>query len=290
MQVVETREEARAWAEEVRRSGQRGALVPTMGSLHVGHTSLLEIAARAADRVALSIFVNPLQFGPDEDFRRYPRDLDADLELARGAGVDLVFAPSVSEVYPAGEPWIEVVPARGEDVLCGRSRPGHFRGVLTVVAKLFGIFRPDASVFGEKDFQQLVLIRRMVSDLDMGVEIIPGPIVRDADGLALSSRNRYLSRDERRRARALPAAIQECQRLFAAGEQDARAYREALRRAAANDLIVEYAEVVDADTLTSVERVHAGAVCAIAAHVGSTRLIDNVVLGSSGRHGEWGSR
>jgi pantoate--beta-alanine ligase len=251
-----------------------------MGYLHAGHLSLIEIAGRNAERVAVSIFVNPLQFGPTEDLARYPRDLDRDLELARGAGADLVFAPSVEEMYPDGEPWVAVVPERGADVLDGASRPGHFRGVLTVVAKLFGIFQPDAAVFGQKDYQQLTLIRRMVADLELPVEVLAGPIVRESDGLAMSSRNVYLSPDERRRALALHGALEECRLLFASGEAGADAYRRVLRAVDGAGVEVDYGEVVDPHTLEPVERVTEGAVCAIAARVGRTRLIDNAVLGS----------
>jgi pantoate--beta-alanine ligase len=251
-----------------------------MGYLHAGHLSLIEIAGRNAERVAVSIFVNPLQFGPAEDLARYPRDLDRDLELARGAGADLVFAPSVEEMYPDGEPWVAVVPERGAEVLDGASRPGHFRGVLTVVAKLFGIFQPGAAVFGQKDYQQLTLVRRMVADLDLPVEIVAGPIVREPDGLAMSSRNVYLSPDERRRALALHGALEECRLLFASGEAGADASRRALRAVDGAGVEVDYGEVVDPHTLEPVDRVAAGAVCAIAARVGRTRLIDNEVLGS----------
>ncbi len=280
MRLVRSRAEVREWAAAARRAGERTALVPTMGYLHAGHLSLIEIAGRNAERVAVSIFVNPLQFGPSEDLARYPRDLDRDLELARGAGADLVFAPSVEEMYPDGEPWVAVVPERGADVLDGASRPGHFRGVLTVVARLFGIFQPDVAVFGQKDYQQLTLVRRMVADLEMPVEIVAGPIVREADGLAMSSRNVYLDPDERRRALALHGALEECRLLFASGEGGADAYRRVLRAVEGAGVEVDYGEVVDPHTLEPVERVTEGAVCAIAARVGRTRLIDNAVLGS----------
>lgn len=279
MQLIEGRQEVRERLAEHRRRGERIALVPTMGYLHDGHASLLRIARNHADRVVLSIFVNPLQFGPGEDFDRYPRDLDRDLRIATEAGADLVFGPAASEMYPGGEPWVAVVPTRGADLLCGRSRPGHFRGVLTVVAKLFGIVQPDVAVFGRKDFQQLVLIRRMVADLDMPIDIVGAPIVREADGLAMSSRNRYLSPEERSRALALSAALVECERLFAAGEDDPAEYRQTMMDAAGQGVDVEYAEVVDGATIERPERVVSGAVCAIAARVGATRLIDNAVLG-----------
>ncbi len=281
MIVARTRGEVREWTVANRARGLPTALVPTMGSLHPGHLSLVEIAAGVAPgAVGLSIFVNPLQFGPTEDFAAYPRDLDRDLALAEAAGVSLVFAPSVEEMYPSGEPWIAVVPEKGADLLCGASRPGHFRGVLTVVAKLFGVFSPDHAVFGRKDYQQLTLIRRMVSDLDMPVDIIAGPIVREADGLAMSSRNRYLSTEERREALSLVRSLAACEALFRAGERDAGVLRQRLADSDGPGAEVEYGEVVHPDTLEPVDRVEAGTVCAIAARVGRTRLIDNIVLGT----------
>jgi pantoate--beta-alanine ligase len=279
VRVARTRKEVREWVAAERASGVDVALVPTMGSLHAGHMSLVELARAGGASVALSIFVNPMQFGPNEDFERYPRDLERDVALASSAGVDLVFAPPVEEVYSGGEPWVAVVPERGADRLCGRTRPGHFRGVLTVVAKLFGIVRPDSAVFGQKDYQQLALIRRMTLDLDLGVRIVPAPIVREPDGLAMSSRNRYLTSEERARATVLHEALTECREIFEGGERDAAAYRRVLHRPRVEGVSIEYAEVVDPLTLESVESVDSGAVCAIAALVGSTRLIDNMILG-----------
>lgn len=280
MLVTRTRSEVREWTAARREAGARVALVPTMGALHEGHLSLVRLAAATGASVALSIFVNPLQFGPGEDLDRYPRDLDRDLDLARAEGVDLVFAPSVREMYPAGEPAVRVTPVRGQDVLCGRSRPGHFEGVLTVVARLFGLFKPDLAAFGRKDYQQLALIRRMVVDLEMGIEILEGPTVREPDGLAMSSRNRYLSADERQSATALVRALAECERLFVAGETDAEVFRARMNAIGDRAVPVEYAEVVDPVTLERVDHVGLGSVCAIAAHVGATRLIDNHVVGS----------
>jgi pantoate--beta-alanine ligase len=280
VRVVERRAQVREWSREARETGKRTALVPTMGYLHAGHLSLIEIARRNAERVAVSIFVNPLQFGPAEDLDRYPRDLERDLRLAREAGADLVFTPPTDEMYPRGEPWVVVVPERGADRLDGASRPGHFRGVLTVVAKLLGIFQPDVAVFGQKDLQQLALIRRMVADLDIPVEIVAGPIVREADGLAMSSRNVYLSPEERGRALALSRAIAECRALLASGEHAPAQYLRALRSAGGAGVELEYGEVVDPETLEPVDRVVAGVACAIAARVGNTRLIDNAVLGT----------
>lgn len=278
MLLTETRSDARSWTKDQR--GARIALVPTMGALHQGHLSLVERARASADRVALSIFVNPLQFGPSEDLQRYPRDLDRDMALAEAAGVDMIFAPSAAEMYPDGEPWIAVVPERGADRLDGANRPGHFRGVLTVVAKLFGIIRPDSAIFGQKDLQQLTLIRRMAADLNFAIEIIAAPTVRDDDGLALSSRNQYLSGEERERALALPAALGECERLFRSGESEPAVYIEAMRERIGAAGLVEYAEVVDPETLESVVQVGSGAVCAVAARIGKTRLIDNAALGT----------
>jgi pantoate--beta-alanine ligase len=228
----------------------------------------------------MSVFVNPLQFGPAEDLDRYPRDLERDLALAEGRGVDLVFAPSAAEMYPGGEPRVSVVADPSlENRLCGAARPGHFRGVLTVVAKLFGVFTPDVAVFGQKDLQQALLIRRMVADLDMPLEVDVAPIVREPDGLAMSSRNVYLSAEERARALALPRAVEAARSLFASGETDGSALRDAAWRAlAAPGVEVEYAEVVDPATLAPVERAFPGAVCAVAARVGKTRLIDNGIL------------
>jgi len=281
MLVVHRRSEIRDWSGRARRAGERIGLVPTMGALHAGHTSLVPVAREGgAERVVMSIFVNPLQFGPREDFDRYPRDLDRDLEVASAAEVDVVFAPTREEMYPSGEPIVRVVPTAGADRLCGRSRPGHFEGVLTVVAKLFGITLPDVAVFGQKDYQQLVLIRRMVTDLDFPVDVLAGPIVREADGLAMSSRNRYLSPSERSHALALSAALRECQEMFERGERDVAAYVRRLHEAGGPGVSVEYGEVVDPQTLQPALQVEAGTVCAIAAHVGATRLIDNHILGT----------
>ena len=280
MRVVTTRAAVREAVGAARRDGKRIGLVPTMGYLHEGHLTLIDRARRVADCVAVSIFVNPLQFGPAEDLDRYPRDLERDLRLAEERGADLVFAPDAAEMYPGGEPLVSVVPdARLAERLCGLTRPGHFRGVLTVVAKLFGIFTPDVAVFGQKDLQQAVLIRRMAADLDMQVEVDLAPIVREPDGVAMSSRNVYLSREDRERARSLSRGLNECRALFAAGERDAGRLRAALRNALSlPGVVVDYAEVVDPAMLAPVDEAFPGAVCAVAARVGSTRLIDNLIL------------
>jgi pantoate--beta-alanine ligase len=279
MRVVDSKADNRAAVREVRSTRRRVALVPTMGFLHDGHLSLIDRARELADWVGVSVFVNPLQFGPAEDLERYPRDLERDAALAAERGADLLFAPSASEMYPDPEPWITVSPVGGANRLCGASRPDHFRGVLTIVAKLFGIFAPDVAIFGQKDFQQVALIRRMVEDLDFPVHIDVVSTVREADGLALSSRNVYLSPVERERALVLFRGLQRCRALFAAGETDGEVLRAALRTEVSVDgVALEYADVVDPRSLEPLARASEGAVCAVAARVGATRLIDNALL------------
>lgn len=277
--VARTVAEVREAVREARAAGKTVALVPTMGYLHEGHLSLLDEARARADVVMMSIFVNPLQFGPAEDLDRYPRDLDRDLALAATRGTELVFAPNAAEMYPHGEPAVQVVPGRLAERLCGASRPGHFRGVLTVVAKLFGIFQPDVAVFGQKDLQQATLIRRMVDDLDLPVRVEVAPIVREPDGLAMSSRNVYLSASERESALALSRGLRRARALWDAGEEDAATLRATLwSEMAVPGVEPEYAEVVDPRTLEGVERAVSGTVMAVAARVGRTRLIDNAIL------------
>jgi pantoate--beta-alanine ligase len=280
VKLVRTRAEVRAWVAAQRAQGKRVGLVPTMGYLHAGHLSLVDRARERADVVAMSIFVNPLQFGPTEDLDRYPRNLAGDLALAGGRGTELVFAPPVAEMYPHGEPRVSVV--ADDEIgrrLDGGSRPGHFRGVLTVVAKLFGIFTPHVAVFGQKDWQQATLIRRMAADLDMPVQVDVAPIVREADGLAMSSRNVYLSGDERASALALSRSLWKAQKLYAGGQRDAAALRAALWEGlGAPGVEPEYAEVADPDTLAPVREAARGTLLAVAARVGRTRLIDNALL------------
>lgn len=270
----------RAAVAEARRGGARVALVPTMGYLHQGHLSLVDEARRRSDFVVMSIFVNPLQFGAGEDLDRYPRDLERDAALAGGRGVDLLFVPTVDEMYPTGEPVVRVVPGRLAARLDGAARPGHFEGVLTVVAKLLNIVQPDVAIFGQKDFQQAVLVRRMVADLDLPVEIVVAPIVREADGLALSSRNVYLSPEERVAARALSRALGAADAAARAGERDAERLLAAMRGVLDAEPAVraQYVELVDPATLEPVTTAVPGTVAAIAAFVGATRLIDNLVL------------
>jgi pantoate--beta-alanine ligase len=251
-----------------------------MGYLHNGHLSLVDLAREQSDFLAVSIFVNPLQFGPGEDLDRYPRDLDRDLSLLEKRGVDLVFSPSTEEMYPQGEPQVVVDPGPMAQRLCGRYRPGHFRGVLTVVARLLGLFGPQVAVFGRKDYQQAVLVRRMVQDLEMGVDVVLGPIVREEDGLALSSRNVFLSADQRAQAVGLWRCLQAVQRAFGGGNRSGADLRAVLASVIAEYPLLElqYGEIVEPDSLEPLERAVPGAVVAVAAHCGGTRLIDNHVL------------
>ncbi len=278
--IVLTRvRDAWAWADDARSRGLRIALVPTMGALHEGHVSLVRLACARADRVVVSIFVNPTQFGPHEDFARYPRDLEADLARLRGSGADCVFAPAVAEIYPEGDA-TRVEVERLTEPLCGRMRPGHFRGVTTVVARLLCATKPHLAVFGEKDFQQLAVVRRMARDLRFDVEIVSAPIVREPDGLAMSSRNVYLRPEERRQATSLNAALLEARRLYRAGERDARRLAHAARARIEKEPLaeIEYVELRDAETLEEIARATRPALLALAVRFGATRLIDNTVL------------
>lgn len=280
MIVVRTRSELSSALGSLRARSATVGLVPTMGFLHEGHLSLVDLVGAKADAVAASIFVNPLQFGPSEDLATYPRNEERDLDLLASRGAALVFAPSTEEVYPDGEPVVTVSPGPLGRRLCGAFRPGHFRGVLTVVARLFGLFRPDVAAFGRKDFQQAVLIRRMVRDLELGVRVEMGDIVREADGLAMSSRNAYLSADERRDAHGLHDALFAARRLFDGGETGTRVLLDEVRRQlAAHPLLeLQYAEAVNPETLEPVEAAGSGTVIALAAFCGTTRLIDNLEL------------
>jgi pantoate--beta-alanine ligase len=254
-------------------------LVPTMGALHEGHLSLVRAARASCDFVVATIFVNPLQFGPKEDLDRYPRSLERDCEMLVGAGVDVVFAPTVEEMYPRAAQAVVDVPEIGGR-LDGASRPGHFRGVATVVTKLFHIVQPDRAYFGQKDAAQAAVLRAMVRDLNFDVELVVCPTVREADGLAMSSRNSYLSAEERGQALALHNALMEVEGEFSRGERDAAELRELLRSrmAGVRGVLGEYAEIVDGETLEPVSEAKAGALVAVAARVGETRLIDNVLL------------
>ncbi|MFZ5863485.1 MAG: pantoate--beta-alanine ligase [Nitrospirota bacterium] len=279
MLTLPTAADMRRWSDAERRAGRTIGFVPTMGALHHGHASLIRAARTACDRVVVSIFVNPTQFGPTEDFGRYPRTFDADRALCERDGADAVFAPSVEDMYPpGGETFVDVGPLGA--VLCGASRPGHFRGVATVVAKLFAIVTPHRAYFGQKDYQQTVVIRRLALDLRLGIDIVVCPTVRDADGLAASSRNAYLTPEERKLALQVPAALAEAGRLIAAGERSGGKIRHALEVFLTNapGVRVDYAAVVHPDTLQPLERLAGRVVVALAVRVGNTRLIDNGVF------------
>jgi pantoate--beta-alanine ligase len=278
MKICATISEARAACRDARAGRKRLGLVPTMGALHEGHLSLVR-AAKGCDAVAVSIFVNPTQFGPTEDLSKYPRQFDRDCQLLEKEGVKILFAPSVEEIYPDGQVTWVLVEGLSEK-LDGRSRPGHFRGVTTIVAKLFHIIEPDAAFFGQKDAAQLALIRRMVEDLNFRIEIVACPIVRESDGLAMSSRNAYLNREERGRALVLQRSLQQVQQEFQKGERIAARLIATAKKVFAREpqVVLDYFEIVDPDTLDPVERISQKTLVAVAAYAGSTRLIDNTVL------------
>jgi len=271
----------REHARDVRRAGRRLGFVPTMGALHAGHLALVADARTRADAVVLSVFVNPLQFGPGEDFARYPRDLPRDSGLAERAGVDVLWAPAPDAMYPE-PPRVTVQPGPAGERLEGAVRPGHFAGVLTVVAKLLHAVEPDVAIFGRKDFQQAALIRRMVRDLGFPVEIVVAPTVREPDGLAMSSRNAYLDAGARAAAAALSRALATAVEAFRAGERGGTALSACARRVleAEPGVAIDYVACVAPDTVEPVEAVNGTSVLALAARVGGTRLIDNVVLGA----------
>lgn len=280
MKVIRTPEEMLAWSREQRASGKTIGLVPTMGYLHEGHLSLVHTSREQSDVTVVSLFVNPTQFGPSEDLDKYPRNEERDQALCEEAGVNALFAPDASAMY-AEDRSVRVVEESLFNGLCGASRPGHFDGVCTIVAKLFNVVDPDLAVFGEKDAQQLRIIRRMVRDLNFCVRIVSGPIVRESDGLAMSSRNSLLSDEEREQATALYASLLKAQAAFAAGETEAGALTsivsEALRAATLGK--IDYIACVDDETLRPVDKIDRKALLAIAVNFSSTRLIDNVVLG-----------
>lgn len=284
MQIARTIAEIRAFVAQARADGKTVGLVPTMGALHVGHASLIDAAAARCDYVVVSIFVNPTQFGPNEDFERYPRPFEKDVEVCKTHGADAIFAPTPAEMYPRTNlTWVTV--EKVTEPLCGRSRPGHFRGVATVCTKLFNIVGPDAAFFGQKDAQQVAVIRRMVADLNMPLEIVVCPTVREPDGLAVSSRNQYLSPQERGQAPVIHRALRRCEKLIESGVENASEIVEAMQKVLgeAPALQVEYVSLVDAASLEAVDRVNGRVLVAIAARLGSTRLIDNIVVDKTGR-------
>lgn len=282
MQVIHQPEKLRQFTRSAKGNGQRVALVPTMGFLHEGHLALVKQAQTLADRVIVSIFVNPTQFGPQEDLALYPRDVDGDLKKLEALNVDVVFLPERSVIYPAGF-GTYVVPEQLSQHLCGAKRPGHFRGVCTVVFLLFQMSDCDVAIFGEKDFQQLQIIRRMVADLWMPVHVEGFPIVREKDGLAMSSRNSYLSESERQSARALSRALRMAKDTFDAGTTDIAAIKNLVIQTLSetSSLRIDYVEIVDIQTLAPTTNSEQSLLCAIAAFVGKTRLIDNCRLNSA---------
>jgi pantoate--beta-alanine ligase len=279
VRVITSIESMRNACREMKPGGKRLGFVPTMGALHSGHLSLVQAARSQCAVAAASIFVNPTQFGPNEDLSKYPRDLERDRELLEKEKIDLLFAPTAEEMYPAGAVTWVAVEGLGE-LLEGKTRPGHFRGVTTIVSKLFNIVEPDRAYFGQKDAQQAVIIRKMVRDLDMSVEIVVCPTVRESDGLALSSRNVYLSAEERQQALVLYRALCRVQALADRGEHNAAKLREGALQVFAEEKQVrlDYFEIVDKETLQPVKDVERGALVVTAAFVGKTRLIDNLLL------------
>lgn len=280
MDIIESVQEMSRLTRELRRAGQTIGFVPTMGFLHEGHLSLVREAKKENDRVVVSIFVNPTQFGPGEDYEQYPRDLEGDAEKLRVIGIDYIFNPEVADMYPEGyNSFVEV--SGITEVLCGKSRPGHFRGVTTVVTKLFNIIQPDRAYFGQKDFQQLMVIKKMVRELNMPVEIKGLPIIREADGLARSSRNKYLDDKERAEATVLYRSLVMARELYQKGIKDTyRIKKEVIDLISSEPLArIDYVEIVDPDTLQEIKRVKEQALVALAVYIGKTRLIDNLLLG-----------
>ncbi len=274
--------ELRSWTAAARRAEQRIALVPTMGALHAGHLALVAEARRRAPRVVMSLFINPLQFGPTEDYARYPRALERDARLASESGVDALYTPTVDMMYPPGSE-TRVVPGHSAERWEGEIRPGHFTGVLTVVAKFFNQVQPDVAIFGQKDVQQLTLIRRMVADLDWPIDIVMVPTVRESDGLALSSRNAYLDSGPRGRATAISRALFTASKAWGRGEQNPERLRQLVLDglSATEGLEIQYLAIVDPETLQPVEIARVGTIIALAVRSGTTRLLDNVILGST---------
>lgn len=279
MKIIREVAAMKSYVKDIRSKNETICLVPTMGYLHRGHLDLMRMGRPMADHLIISIFVNPTQFGPNEDLDKYPRDMDHDTKLAESVGVECIFFPDPSEMYPQGyATYVNV--ERITEGLCGKSRPIHFRGVATVVLKLFNIIKPDVAVFGEKDYQQLQVIRRMVEDLNLDIKIVAHPTVREEDGIAMSSRNRYLSPEQRKNALVLRRSLLYAQSRVKAGEKDMARIREEVVKMISETpgCSVDYAEIVDAHELCPVERLGSTAVMALAVKFGSTRLIDNITL------------
>jgi len=280
MKIIKTIKQVRQVLGLQRKRGQQIGLVPTMGALHEGHLSLIRLARKHSDFVVVSIFVNPTQFGPKEDYKKYPRDLKKDAALCQTAGADLIFVPDVKEVYPEG--FSTYVNVEGlTKGLCGASRPGHFRGVATVVSKLFNIVQPDVAVFGQKDAQQLAVIRRMTADLDLPVKIIGGPIVRERDGLAMRSRNAYLTMEERAEAVTLSRALKLAEGMVKSGKRKAEIVKREIAKLLRRDAPlgeIDYIEIVDNETLKPVKQIQKNTLIALAVKFPSARLIDNIIV------------
>ncbi|MHC4149014.1 MAG: pantoate--beta-alanine ligase [Planctomycetota bacterium] len=279
MQVAETTKSVRELVRAARGRGQKIGFVPTMGALHVGHISLIEAAVKQCDFVVVSIFVNPTQFCPGEDFEKYPRPVDADLQICRESGVDVVFTPTTQQMYGKNNlAWVTV--EKLTEPLCGKFRPGHFRGVTTVCAKLFNIVAPDLAYFGQKDAQQAIVIKKMVADLNMPLHVVICPTVRHQDGLAVSSRNQYLTEQQRKDATLIYKALQKCREMIDSGATDTKSaigeMCQVLDKAPA--INIEYASIVDAETLQPVDPIDGKILVALAVKIGNTRLIDNILL------------
>lgn len=279
MRVIKAIEEMKGFSSARAAEGRSVVLAPTMGSLHQGHLELLKKGRGLGHALVMSIFVNPLQFGPKEDYNGYPRDMERDLRIAGEADVDAVFAPESSEIYPEGHDTFVDVEGLSKR-LCGVSRPGHFRGVATIVLKLFNIVRPQKAVFGKKDFQQLLIIRKMVRDLNLDIEIVPVDTVRESDGLAMSSRNAYLNPAERKAAAAIPASLRAAKDAYSRGERNPSAIMEDMKKIIENEgpAVIEYITVCDPFTLKDVSSIVRGALVAVAVRLGAARLIDNILL------------
>ena len=279
MEVAEQIESVRGLVKAARSAGKSIGLVPTMGALHIAHISLIEAAIKECDFVVASIFVNPTQFVPGEDFEKYPRPLEADLEICEKAGVDVVFVPTAEEMYPTETiTWVNV--EKLTETLCGESRPGHFRGVTTVCAKLFNIVGPDAAFFGQKDAQQAVVIKRMVADLNMPLKIVVCPTFREPSGLAVSSRNKYLTEEQKKDATLIYKSLQKCREMIEAGTTDTETIAAEMRKilVQAPSIQIEYVSIVNVETLQSIDRIIGEVLAAVAVRIGAARLIDNILV------------
>ena len=279
MEIAETIESVRSLVKAARSRGEKIGFVPTMGALHIGHISLIEAAVITCDFVVVSIFVNPTQFGPGEDLEKYPRPFEDDLEVCRKAGVDAVFAPTPEQIYPGENlTWVNV--EKLTEPLCGQFRPGHFRGVTTVCAKLFNIVAPDIAFFGQKDAQQVIVIKRMTADLNMPLEIVICPTVREPDGLAVSSRNKYLTGEQRKDATCVYKSLQKCQQMIDTGITDTQKIAAEMRKVLqqASSIEIEYVSIVDAETLANIEQIAGKVLAAVAVRIGPARLIDNILV------------